>query len=257
MRYCIIFFFQLILNISYAQINIIVFDQVAETYSPEVEKYKDKKPFYHECIPAANKMLVKMAKQHGWDMEMAADADEVDNQVVKDVDVIIFNNVGGDFLSEKEQNAIEKFIKSGGGFVGIHMATAAERNWEWYHDMLGGVYFTGHPPMQKGLVYLEEKFSEHPLNQGIPKEFEWEDEWYEWNQNPRPNVNVLMTVDESSYEGGKMGEDHPVAWFLEFQGGKIFYTGLGHKPESYSDPLLIKQIENGILYVIGQESNFK
>jgi type 1 glutamine amidotransferase len=88
---------------------------------------------------------------------------------------------------------------------------------------------------------------------GIPETWARDDEWYAFQTNPRANVQVLLTLDETTYAPGDtaMGTDHPIAWLHEFDGGRAFYTALGHTSESYAEPLFMKQLTQGIEWAAG------
>jgi type 1 glutamine amidotransferase len=89
---------------------------------------------------------------------------------------------------------------------------------------------------------------DHPSTGHLPPVWERTDEWYDFRTNPRDTVTVLLTVDESSYEGGGMGDDHPLAWCHANCGGRSFYTALGHTEESYAEPAMLAHLLGGIRY---------
>ena len=126
-----------------------------------------------------------------------------------------------------QQTAFEDYIQAGGGYAGVHAAADTEYDWGWYGDLVGA-YFNSHPANQTATVDVED--AEHPSTACVPAEWARFDEWYNYRANPRPDVNVLATLDESSYSpgGGAMGADHPIAWYHEFDGGRAWYTGMGH-----------------------------
>ena len=80
----------------------------------------------------------------------------------------------------------------------------------------------------------------------LPAVWQRTDEWYNFRSNPRSTVHVLATLDERSYSGGKMGADHPIAWCRAFDGGRSWYTAMGHTPESYAEPLFRLHLLGGI-----------
>lgn len=176
--------------------------------------------------------------------------------------VIVFLQASGEFFdNELQLDALKQFVRSGGGIVGVHCASTGLPSSEWYRRMIGGV-FTNHPVPQDGTVIVEDL--EHPIlsngaaSRGLGKspggpdkrEFTWHDEWYNFVTNPRSQdgVHVLLTVRETSYEGGDMGADHPIAWCHEFEGGRVFYTALGHFDEAYRDLSFMGQLINGIIW---------
>jgi type 1 glutamine amidotransferase len=86
----------------------------------------------------------------------------------------------------------------------------------------------------------------------LPDPWRRTDEWYNFRTNPRADVDVLLTLDESSYSpgSGAMGSDHPIAWCHEYQGGRSFYTALGHTEASYAEPLFLAHVAGGIEWVL-------
>lgn len=131
--------------------------------------------------------------------------------------------------------------------MGIHCASASEYNWPWYGRLLGAV-FNGHPKPQHATITILNR--RHPSARHLPKKWKRFDEWYNF-KNIQPRLNVIMTLDEKSYKGGTNGDFHPVAWYHSFDGGRSFYTALGHTPESYSDASLLRHITAGIQYAMG------
>lgn len=205
--------------------------------------------FRHGSISEGVKMLYDLSKQQNWLLTTTEDASVFNNEFLKNIDVVVFMNPTGDALTEAEQASFEKFMKTGKGMVGIHAAADFEYEWPFYGKMLGG-WFKSHPPSQEATVVFEN--FDHPAM--IPfkgmKSYTTYDEWYSFKSNPRPNVNVLASLDENSikkYENDnwRMG-DHPLIWWQETGGMRSFYTGFGHTPEAFQDKKIIEHIKNSI-----------
>lgn len=162
-------------------------------------------------------------------------------------DAVIFLNTTGDILNSEQEKAFEEFYKSGKGFMGIHSATDTEYDWQWYGDLAGG-YFSSHPEIQQAKINVMDKT--HVSTKHLNEIWLHEDEWYNFKEI-HPEIKILMLVDESTYTGGNMGDIHPVAWYKEFEGGRMFYTALGHTSESYDDPDFQRHLLGGALYVLG------
>jgi type 1 glutamine amidotransferase len=167
-----------------------------------------------------------------------------DEQLAK-YSVVVFLSTTGDVLGPDEQAAFERFVRAGGGWVGIHSASDTEYDWPFYGGLVS-TYFREHPPVQEAVVVVQD--ATHPATAGLPTQWRRTDEWYSFKENPRPNVSVLLTLDESSYDPGTstMGPDHPIAWFHSYDGGRAFYTALGHTRESFSEPSFLAHIAGGI-----------
>lgn len=148
------------------------------------------------------------------------------------------------------------YIRAGGGFVGIHCAAATftrlpsetEPKWTWFHKLVGGT-FTNHPNPQPAVFDVVD--TEDQSTQHLPVRWNWREELYNF-KDLEPDIHVVLKVDESSYKGGENNGDHPMAWHHEFDGGRSFYTALGHFSEAYASPLFLKHILGGIQYAIGK-----
>lgn len=158
-------------------------------------------------------------------------------------DVLMFLSTTGDVLDADQQVRVEAFVREGGGFVGVHSASDTEYDWPFYGELIGA-WFDSHPSIQAARVLLEA--NEHPLAAGLPGEWLRRDEWYNFRTNPRDQVTVLLRLDEASYTGGTMGDDHPIAWFHELDRGRAFYTALGHTEESWAERPFLQHLENAL-----------
>jgi type 1 glutamine amidotransferase len=161
----------------------------------------------------------------------------------------VFLNTTGDLLDDAQQSAFERYIRAGGGFAGVHAAADAEYEWPWYGELLGA-YFQSHPSIQWAGLTVEAPHA--PSTAHLPPRWTRTDEWYNFRANPRDHVDVLLTIDESTYDGGAQGDDHPIAWRHEFQGGRAWYTAGGHTSESFNDPLFLTHVIGGILWAAGR-----
>ena len=206
------------------------------------------KGFRHASIEHGRTIIADLCLKNNIAVDSTEDASNFTFNNLKKYDALIFLNTTGDLFNEKQQEALVKYIQNGGGFMGIHAATDAEYEWEWYGKMVGG-YFMSHPKQQNAKIKVINK--NHPSTSMLPDEIERWDEWYNF-KNVNPDITVLATLDESSYEGGEMNGNHPIVWCHEFDGGKIFYTGFGHTDATFDEPLMQKHMLGGILWVIGK-----
>jgi hypothetical protein len=159
--------------------------------------------------------------------------------------VVVFLNTTGDVLDAAQQQAFERFIEDGGGYVGIHSASDTEYDWPWYGNLVGA-YFKTHPAIQEAVVRNEAK--DHPSMAGWPDALKRTDEWYVYRTNPRSvkGMLILASLDESSYQGGGMDGDHPTTWCHEVGKGRAWYTGGGHTKESFAEPLFRSHLKGGV-----------
>ena len=204
--------------------------------------------FRHKCIETGIKSIQKLGKENGFYVVATEDSDVLISNL-NNYDAVIFLNTTGDILNNSQQEKFESYIKKGGGFVGIHSAADTEYDWPWYGKLVGA-YFLSHPKQQQATINIIN--ADHLSTFFLGKEWSKFDEWYNY-KDMNPTVNVLMKLDEKSYEGGKNGNNHPIAWFHEYDGGRVFYTGLGHTKESYQDTKFLKHILGGINYAIGNQ----
>ncbi len=205
--------------------------------------------YRHESISTGMKMLYDQSKKQNWVITATEDAGLFTDAFLSNFDVVVFLNPTGDAVDTEGQAAFEKFINSGKGFVGIHAAADCEYEWPFYGKLVGG-YFKTHPEQQEATVVFEK--SDHPAMKpfkGMKSYTTW-DEWYTFKENPRTNVNVLATLDESTIkkfdnDNFRMG-DHPIIWWSEKDGIRSFYTGFGHTHEAFQDKLIVEHITNAI-----------
>lgn len=206
------------------------------------------KGFRHDSIPNGIACLKKIGEQQNWTVDATEDPAFFSGDNLQKYDVIVFLSTTGNILDESQQPVFEKYIRSGGGYVGIHAAADTEYDWPWYGQLVGG-YFKSHPRIQKAMVNVEDR--RHPATKHLKEKWERTDEWYDYRENPRSKVKVLASLDTKSYEGHTMGDDHPIMWFHEFDGGRAFYTGFGHTKESYDEPHFTKLIIGAVNWASG------
>jgi len=205
--------------------------------------------FRHESISSGIKMIYDQSQKQRWIVTATEDAGMINDSVLKNIDVAVFLNPSGDALNEEQQAAFERFIRSGKGFVGIHSSADFEYEWPWY-GRLNGAHFKMHPPSQEGTIIIENH--DHPAMKPFKgmKTFTVYDEWYTFRENPRPNVNVLAILDESSIKKTENDDwimgDHPIIWWHEFEGSRAFYTGFGHPHEAFSNVTIVEHITEAI-----------
>jgi len=239
--------------IRFAKFSTLMIVVLLVTYScsiakPRVLVFTKTTGFYHESIEAGKSAIRKLGAENGFDVDTTSNADWFDKQSLKKYGAVIFLNTTGDVLNSVQEKAFEQYIQSGGGFVGVHAAADTEYEWEWYGKLVGA-YFLSHPEQQEARLNIADK--NNISTKHLPDPWMHFDEWYNF-KNISKETTVLITIDEASYKGGKNGSNHPMAWFHDFDGGRSFYTGLGHTDEDYSDPLFIKHLLGGIQYAIGK-----
>lgn len=210
--------------------------------------------FRHESIEAGKEALSKMAKEKGFNVSFTEDAEQFHESNLKEYHTVVFLNTTGNVLNDEQQNAFERYIQAGGGYVGIHAASDTEYEWPWYGALVGA-YFLDHPTqpsnVQQGKFIVTQ--TNHWATEGMPEEFERTDEFYSF-RNISPNINVVLEIDNDSYIGGSNPDFHPMSWYQEFDGGRSFYTAMGHTDEAFSEPLFLNHLWAGIQYAAGGDA---
>ncbi len=211
--------------------------------------FHETRGYRHDSITTALMALEELASSVDIETDTAADSAGIftgDN--LANYAAVVWVLTSGDVLNASEQLAFENYIRSGGGYAGIHAASDTEYDWPWYGELVGA-YFKQHPEIQFASQTVEN--NTHASTAHLGDTWSRTDEWYDFNTNPRSRVNVLLTLDETSYSGGGMGEDHPIAWYHEYDGGRSWYTGGGHTNTSYAEPDFRAHLLGGLTYVVG------
>ncbi|MBQ72879.1 MAG: Crp/Fnr family transcriptional regulator [Planctomycetaceae bacterium] len=216
---------------------------------PMVLVFSRTKGFRHGSIPSGIKAMRGIGKEYGFRVEATEDPTWFQPEKLSKFDGVVFLNTTGDVLDDEQQKSFEAFIRGGGGYVGVHSAADTEYDWPWYGRLVGA-YFKTHPRIQPATINVENRT--FPATKFLPEKWQRTDEWYVYRENPRPKVKVLLSLDESSYEGGGMNGDHPIAWYQEYDGGRAFYTGGGHTNESYEEPMFRRHLGEAVMWSTGK-----
>jgi type 1 glutamine amidotransferase len=212
--------------------------------------------WYHYSIHSGVDAIQGLAARHTFSVDWQENASVFTEERLKNYNVVIFLNTTGDILDNEQQAAFEKYIQNGGGWVGVHSAADTEYDWEWYTKMLGMMFRT-HPREQTAMLDIIDR--NFPGMERWADRQIWTDEWYQYRQPAlADDLNYLIKVDESTYDPSRklrdgsttegMGDFHPIAWYHEFDGGRAFYTGLGHKDDIYKDQAYLDHLYGGIYW---------
>lgn len=199
--------------------------------------------FRHASIEAGIAALRDLGTAHDFGVHATEDAAAFTD--LTPYQAVIFLNTSGDVLDQAQRTALESYIRAGGGYVGVHSASNTEYHWPFYGTLVGA-YFDAHPEVQPATVVVED--ADHPATAHLPKAWARVDEWYNFRSSVRGGARVLLSLDESSFQGGTMGGDHPFAWCHERLGGRAFYTAGGHTEESYTEELFLAHLLGGVRY---------
>lgn len=204
--------------------------------------------YHHASIPKGIAAIQKLGLENNFEVDSTTDASYFNDDSLSNYSTVIFLNTTGAFFNSIQQISFERYIQAGGSYMGIHAASDAEYDWEWYNKLVGA-YFLSHPEEQEARLIIQNR--SHPATRYLPDVWTRKDEWYNFKQLNK-DIKVLITIDEKSYEGGANANDHPMAWYHDFDGGRAFYTALGHTDESYDEPLFLNHLLGGIQYAIGK-----
>jgi type 1 glutamine amidotransferase len=216
--------------------------------------------FRHSSIDEGVTAIRKLGAENNFQVDASEEASLFTDENLALYDAVIFLSTTGDVLNEQQQAAFERYIQAGGGYVGIHAASDTEYTWKWYGDLVGA-YFLGHPAQQTASIDIEDADDHSTI--GLPERWTRFDEWYDFkpinfeqtgnvDYSPRGQVHVLATLDESTYSGEATGTtDHPISWCQRFDGGRSWYTALGHTEASYLEAEFLRHILGGIEVAAG------
>lgn len=215
---------------------------------PKILVFSKTTGFRHDNIEKGAETIRTLGEKNGFAVDHSEDASLFTDENLKKYKAVVFLSTTGDIFDDGQKQAFMRFIRAGNGFVGIHSATNTEGEWPWFVRMVGGI-FLSHPEVQNADIRVINRG--HLATKHLPEIWTRNDEWYDF-KDLNPETELLMLVDERSYKGGKMGAHHPIAWYHEYDGGRVFYTALGHTMESFDEPEFLQHIIGGIWYAIGK-----
>src|SRR5262245_41342328 len=223
---------------------------VAVAQQPRVLVFSKTAGYRHSSITAGIAAIKKLGADNGFAVDATEDAAAFSQKNLARYSAVVFLSTTGDVLDDAQQDDFERYIQAGGGYVGIHSATDTEYDWPWY-GRLAGAWFNGHPQnpnVRTGRYRTLD--STHVSTKGMPASFDREDEFYNF-KSIDPTIHVLVEIDETSYEGGTNGAHHPMSWYHDFDGGRAWYTNMGHTEATYTEPLFLRHLLGGLRYAIG------
>jgi uncharacterized protein len=224
--------------------------------------------FRHLSIPEGVLAVTELGLENGFAVTHTEDPEVFTDAELSRFAAVIFLNTTGEVLTDPGREAFERYVRGGGAWVGVHAAADTEYDWPFYAELLAGAYFLSHPIQQPG--ELENEAPDHPSTAHLPERWQIPfEEYYSFQRNPRPDVRVLLNIDEDSYDqdpnttnlpdspdfpegvSGVMG-DHPMSWCQEIDAGHAWYTALGHEGYLYRTPDFRAHLLGGILTAAGQ-----
>jgi type 1 glutamine amidotransferase len=204
--------------------------------------------FRHASIPAAVAALRRQGARQGMEVDHTEDPARLSAAGLRRYRAVVFLSTTGDVLGPGGEAALRGFVEAGGGWVGVHAAADTEYGWPWYETLVGA-RFARHPPVQRASVRVARR--DHPATARLPEVWARTDEWYDFRGNPRGRVRVLATLDESTYQGGGMGADHPIAWCHAVGKGRALYTAGGHTADSWAEARFLAHVAGALRWAAG------
>jgi len=215
--------------------------------NPKVLLFSKTLGYRHANIPLGIAAIRQMGLDNHFDVAATEDGSVFNAENLRQYKAIVFLSVTGDVLNPEQEGAFKNFVLNGGGFVGIHGSMfgpqACEDKWEWYHELCC-VSFRNHSAVVPATLRVED--AKHDSTRSFPSQWQRADEWYNYDGTPRGKARVLITLDESTYQGGTVGPDHPMTWCKAMGEGRVWYTAMGHTDESFREPLFFKHVLGGI-----------
>ncbi|MFF8470736.1 ThuA domain-containing protein [Streptomyces griseus] len=208
----------------------------------------------HPSIPAGIEAVRKLGAEHDFEVEATADSSVFNDADLGRFQAVVFNNTNstpetGDLLNAEERAALQRYIRAGGGWVGLHSASASERDWEWYEGLVGAI-FDKHPAPQTGRVKVLDHT--HPSTEHLPDLWERQEEWYNWRANPTSTVHTLAQIKvRDGIDGLDEGVDHPFSWCQNYDGGRSWFTAGGHDKAAFQEEAFVQHLLGGIQWAAG------
>ena len=216
------------------------------------------------AINGANDMLEELGTNSNhdtWEVDNTNDSSVFTTENLSQYDVVVFNNTtGGGLLNDNQQAAMEQFIQDGNGYIGFHSATDTYRNtnedssWPWYNELVGAIVQSSPNHSANNLEGTMNLLIDHPVTShigNIGDTWVHNEEWYYWERNggqlSDDNI-VLLEVQSTGNES--FDTRRPITWLKEYDGGRSFYTALGHNGSTYeSNETFRTMIEQAVLWV--------
>ncbi|MDH5398471.1 MAG: ThuA domain-containing protein [Cyclobacteriaceae bacterium] len=217
---------------------------------------KNGEGYVHDNIANSVKAIKEIGGVHGFAVDASDDPAIFSKGNLDKYAAIVFSNTNNEAFDNEEQKAVfQEYIRSGGGFVGIHSASGSERQWPWYWGLVGGK-FIRHAPRQDFTVNVVDRG--HPSTYFLPEKWERDDDECYYLQQLNPDNHALLKADMTTVEDKKrveypavvFGDAVPLAWYHEYDGGKSWYTSLGHHIHHYDDPVFRRHLLGGLLWVM-------
>ena len=208
---------------------------------------------HHGYRDQANALAASIEETKKYQVTIVEDASILESPALAKYDVIIglTDRRDDEFkYTVAQQKALIAHVKNGHGYISLHGADNAAKDWvdDW-RDMLGGVFsHVGLPDSKtkKGSFHVKVAQPDHPIVKGIA-DFDIKDELY-YNLQMRHEIAPLATTEHA-------GATWPIAWTREYGRGRVFHTVFGHrdfgpgKDDPLRNPGLNRMVLQGLDWV--------
>jgi len=208
--------------------------------------------FRHDSIPVGIATIRRLGREHRFTVDQTEDERTFTDRNLARYDALVFLSTTGEPIARQDhRRAFQRYIRRGGGFLGIHAASDSFQSWPWYVGLVGAAFRRHAPGTSAAHVVVEDAGT--PATRALPRVWRRVDEWYAFRSDPRGRVHVLATLDERTYDprNAAMGADHPIAWCHRYAGGRSVYTAMGHTSASYREPLFVAHLLGAIEMAAG------
>src|SRR3954453_1949158 len=209
--------------------------------------------FRHDSIPVGIATIRRLGREHRFTVDQTEDERTSTDRNLARYDALVFLSTTGEPIARQDhRRAFQRYIRRGGGFLGIHAASDSFQSWPWYVGLLGAAFRRHAPGTSAAHVVVEDAGT--PATRALPRVGQRGDEWYAFRSDPRGRVHVLATLDERTYDprNAAMGADHPIASCHRYAGGRSVYTAMGHTSDSYRDPSFASHLLGAIEMAAGR-----
>lgn len=218
--------------------------------------------YRHASLQSVGHWFQHLAWDNGFNVDTTDHAEIFNLDDLARYDVVVFVSTTdlGNALDDSQKAALREWYRQGRGIVALHAAAVHHRTWDWWADLVG-CDFNSDSARTKARLTIDPAARNHPALDGQGSELWFEEEWlcYDRSVSGIPGVRVLMRLDESTFEpvrkkfdtlGGKpMGKDHPAAWCREYDGGRFFYTAIGHDSRALNTVFGRRHVLGGLNWV--------
>ncbi len=212
---------------------------------------------HYEGIESSKIMLQKIAYKNDWFLIASENNNVFDWKILSQFDLVVLNNSSGNVYTAEQRKSLRRYLNNGGGLVAMHAAGGdPSYDWQWYVRDLIKAQFVDHP-MDQHIQTADLKVvdTKHFIMEGVPSTWQRTDEWYNFAVAPTGKAHILLEIDESTYdpEDSPMGSDHPMMWSHSVGEGRVFYSAIGHTPESYQEPMYQNLIDRAMHWALNAD----